>query len=87
MGAKYHYKKNGLLRRSKTAAKGPFDLLRRAVPSVLQCRYRLIAAVAKSAATYIPFSGEWRFIAAGIKPPPYMFRIRGIDFYISLDKN
>ena len=47
-----HYKKNGLLRRSKTAtkaqksaAKGPFDLLRRvllrrAVPSVLQCRYK-----------------------------------------------
>ena len=42
-----HYNKNGLLRRSKTAAKaqksaakGPFDLLRRAVPSVLQCRYK-----------------------------------------------
>ena len=48
----FHYKKNGLLRRSKTAtkaqksaAKGPFDLLRRvllrrAVLSVLQCRYK-----------------------------------------------
>ena len=48
----HHYKKNGLLRQSKTAtkaqksaAKGPFDLLRRvllrrAVPSVLQCRYK-----------------------------------------------
>ena len=67
--ASHHYKKNGLLRRSKTAAKaqksaakGPFTLqrrvlLRRAIPSVLQCRYRQIAAVAKSAAIDVPFSG------------------------------
>ena len=64
-----HYKKNGLLRRAKTAAKaqksaakGTFDLqrrvlLRQAVPSVLQCRYRLIAVVTKSPAIDVPFSG------------------------------
>ena len=54
-----HYKKNRLLRRAKSAAKGTFDLQQQAVLSMLQCRYRSIVAVTKAAAINLPFSGTF----------------------------
>ena len=67
----YHYKKTSLLRRAKTAAKaqktaakGPFGLLRRGLLRrfylpALRCRNNSIAAVTKTAAIDLPFSGAF----------------------------
>ena len=66
-----HYKKTSLLRRAKTAAKaqktaakGPFGLLwrgllRRFYLPALRCRNNSIAAVTKTAAIDLPFSGAF----------------------------
>ena len=55
-----HYKKNRLLRRVRSAAKGTFDHGRcySGEPS-RQCCYRSIAAVAKSVTIDLPFSGAF----------------------------
>lgn len=64
-----HYKKIVLLQRAKiatkvqkTAAKGPFDLLWRFYPPLLQCHYRSVAVVTKSIAIDWPFSSVFSLL-------------------------
>ena len=54
-----YYKKTGLLRRAKTAAKGPFGLLWWFYSPAFRCCNRSIAAVIKNAAIDHPFSGAF----------------------------
>ena len=61
-----HYKKNGLLQRAKTtakaqktAAKGPFGLLRQFYPPALRCRNSSITTVTKNAAINLPFNSAF----------------------------
>ena len=63
---RYTTKKTSLLWRAKTAAKaqktaakGPFGLLRRFYLPALRCRNNSIAAVTKTAAIDLPFSGTF----------------------------
>ena len=63
----WHYKKNILLQRAKTTAKGTFDLqrwvlLRWFFLPLLQCHYKSSAMVTKNAAVYTPFSGSFGFL-------------------------
>ena len=80
-------KKTGLLcwaktiaKAQKTAAKGPFGLLRRVLLRwfhlpAMHCRNSSIAAVTKNATINSPFSGVLGFLWGGRKPPPYAVRI------------
>ena len=54
-----YYKKTGLLRRAKTAAKGPFGLLWWFYSPAFRCCNRSIAAVINNAAIDHPFSGAF----------------------------